>query len=97
MPYSGLHVREYQKLVQNTENSISSTQLTAIVPTFKAVRLQLEVGQVLLMTGDTVHSGDRGIDGKASTRIHWYVMNSNKVDDTYLVDMFGKDFASRFE
>ncbi|KXZ42440.1 hypothetical protein GPECTOR_146g5 [Gonium pectorale] len=69
----------------------------AHLPHFKLIRLELAVGDVLLLSGDCVHAGDRGLDKKPSLRVHWYVMNYEKTDDTNILEVFGKEFASHFE
>ncbi|KAL6754756.1 hypothetical protein V8C86DRAFT_2437341 [Haematococcus lacustris] len=38
----------------------------------KVYRVTLEPGQVLGMRGYTIHAGDSGLKGKASTRVHFY-------------------------
>ncbi len=66
--------------------------------TFKAVRLQLNLGDILFMSGHTIHAGDVGIPNCPSLRLHWYVLKGQGAKDTmkHLVQ-YGEAFAKRFE
>ncbi len=45
---------------------------------FKPVRLELTLGDIFFMTDDTVHTGDHGMDGQPSPRVHWYMTEGDK-------------------
>ncbi|GIM01297.1 hypothetical protein Vretimale_6096, partial [Volvox reticuliferus] len=45
---------------------------------FKAVRMNLKLGDILFMSGHTIHAGDRGSDKHPALRMHWYVTDEEK-------------------
>ncbi|GIM06010.1 hypothetical protein Vretimale_10420 [Volvox reticuliferus] len=63
---------------------------------FKAVRMNLELGDILFMSGHTIHAGDRGTDKHPGLRMHWYVTDDEKKNETSQIVLYGDDFAKRF-
>ena len=51
------------------------------------VRVHIEPGYVLVMDGNTVHAGDKGVKGKLSPRMHTYVQRSQPGDSTVPVEV----------
>ncbi|KXZ41562.1 hypothetical protein GPECTOR_392g208 [Gonium pectorale] len=78
-------------------DKIPKRTLLEMLPNFNLMRVELEVGQVLLLGGNCVHAGDRGLDKKHSLRVHWYVMNYEKTDDTNIMGIWGKEFENHFK
>ena len=93
-PGSGSAVRNFRRL--GDSERLSDKALAYLFPETPVIRLELELGMMVLLSGDTVHAGDSGVDGKRSLRMHWYVMNSDVENSTYLVEQFGKEIAVKF-
>ena len=62
-------------------------------------KLWLMKGDVLVMSGRTVHSGAAGRDGKADPRVHAYTKHPRfpkDADATYAVSLMGTGMANMF-
>ncbi|EFJ39788.1 hypothetical protein VOLCADRAFT_100563 [Volvox carteri f. nagariensis] len=77
-PGSHNQVQEYwrlQKLLEMEKIGEATLKacLTSKFNSVKAVRINLDLGDILFMSGHTIHAGDRGIDKHPALRMHWYV------------------------
>lgn len=65
---------------------------------FKALRLRMSVGCLVFLSGHTVHAGDRGVDGKPSYGVHWYVSDVGNEEEhaTNHLLQYGEKFAAAF-
>lgn len=99
-PGSAAEIREFQRLEKLVEkDEITKAELVAWLRGrhFRAVRIVLHPGELLFMTGDTVHAGDRGIHGERSLRMHWYITQGTAKDNsTQHLGHFGDDFSQCF-
>jgi hypothetical protein len=94
MPYSGIAVRDFIGFKNGC--STLDQKLPELFPKFKAIRVKLKVGHILLLNGDTVHAGDCGVDGKHGLRIHWYAQADEVLNETFTIEQFGDGFGERF-
>ncbi|GLC52398.1 hypothetical protein PLESTB_000624800 [Pleodorina starrii] len=92
-PGSHVWVKEWARLKGHGR---TEEEAATVVPQQQLVRLSLEVGQVLLLHGNTVHAGDRGVAGEHSLRLHWYVQSGRVANTTYMLPMLSPHFAKRF-
>ena len=95
VPGSHSQVHTLQRLQEMVTNGVmSEADLDAWLSSrsYKAVRLELTLGDILFMSGDTVHAGDRGKDRQPSPRIHWYMTQENVKENetTHLIDLHPK-------
>lgn len=99
-PGSAAEIREFQRLERLvTQNKIAEAELEAWLRgrAFKALRLVLQPGDMVFMTGDTIHAGDRGTNGSRSMRMHWYITQSTAKDNsTTHLEHYGESFKKCF-
>jgi hypothetical protein len=99
-PGSRFEIQEFLRLEQLVADlKIKMVDMDAWLKSrsFKAVRLVLKPGDLLFLTGDTIHAGDRGINGQPSLRLHWYITKDGTVDNstTHLTN-YDDDFNQCF-
>ncbi|GFR53101.1 hypothetical protein Agub_g15812 [Astrephomene gubernaculifera] len=63
---------------------------------FKAVRVELDAGDIIFLDGHTVHAGDCGMDDYPSLRLHWYFLDGQKENETTHLIVYGDAFAAQF-
>ncbi|KXZ41537.1 hypothetical protein GPECTOR_408g247 [Gonium pectorale] len=64
---------------------------------FRALRMKVEPGDIILLSGHTVHAGDRGEHGHMALRIHWYVTESlYEENETTPLKTLSSEFAEMF-
>jgi hypothetical protein len=81
---------------RKTAEKLTEGQMLADVPFFPVVRLSFQPGQLLIMDGNLVHSGDASTAGQWTPRLHWYLQRESIDNVTYLITMIGGGFAARF-
>lgn len=99
-PGSRAEVQEFLRLEKLVaDEKIKKTELVALLRSrrFEAVRVVMEPGDLLFMTGDTIHAGDRGVERESSIRIHWYIMEGDTGNSTMHLKHFGSDFERCFQ
>ncbi|GFR50628.1 hypothetical protein Agub_g12720 [Astrephomene gubernaculifera] len=87
---------QLEKLVD--EGGITPADLEAWVKMrkFKAVRVELEAGDIIFLSGHMVHAGDCGMDNYPSLRVHWYFTDGKKENETTHLVMYGAVLAAQF-
>ncbi|GIM09867.1 hypothetical protein Vretimale_13670 [Volvox reticuliferus] len=98
-PGSHIEVQEcwrLQDLVQKGVISEASFKACLASHSFTAVRIYLDLGDILFMSGHTIHAGDRGTDKHPALRMHWYITDEEKRNETSQIVLYGDDFANRF-
>ncbi|MGQ3192959.1 hypothetical protein, partial [Neoaquamicrobium sediminum] len=65
------------------------------MPLMQVYRVTLQPGEVLGMRGYTVHAGDWGLPGKASTRVHFYGSEGYINNATCFLSMLDVEFVHK--
>ncbi|KXZ42793.1 hypothetical protein GPECTOR_118g390 [Gonium pectorale] len=102
---SQAEVVAYEELVRQVDKGVGSQQDLDIwcrSHRNQGVRVVLQPGDVLFMTGNTVHRGDKGIDDYTAPRLHMYTVEAEKTgkgkdQDTVIMDVWGRKFSEVFQ
>ncbi|KXZ50354.1 hypothetical protein GPECTOR_17g995 [Gonium pectorale] len=104
---SEAEVLAYEELVQQVkkgEGSQKDLDIWCRSHRNQGVRIVLQPGDVLFMTGNTVHRGDKGIEDYSAPRLHLNTVEAHgknkdkgKEQDTVIMDVWGRQFSSVFQ
>ncbi|EFJ49436.1 hypothetical protein VOLCADRAFT_104317 [Volvox carteri f. nagariensis] len=92
-PGSHKQLQEYWRLQQLLKmDKIGEATFKACLSSnggsFKAVRINLDLGDILFMSGHTIHAGGWGIDKHPALCIHWYVTEEKQKNEPSQIVLF---------